>query len=208
MTPAATTGQASTIGAPEAGPRAGQPGRKRSARSHKRIVDCTVAELERVGYYELTIEGVAQAAGVSKATIYRWWPSKPSLVAEAIASSLDHDMAPETDDVERDLLAAIQTTIDNFGGSLGGIALPALVADLAHDAAGYRAFYEGFLKPRRAASAAVIRRAIDEGLLAPDTDAELTLDLWAGAVFYRILISRQPVTDQFAEEILKHLRCT
>jgi AcrR family transcriptional regulator len=178
-------------------------GRRRNDRAHRCILDTTLELLETAGYHDLTIEAVAARAGVSKATIYRWWRSKSALVAEAIATRLDQGRVPITGDPRADLRASIQVTIDNYGGSVGGIALPALLADLVFDQDGYNAFRENFLVPRREASAAAIRRVIETGLLPADTDVELLLDVWAGAIFYRILISRQPISPGLADDLLR-----
>src|SRR5205807_149149 len=96
--------------------------------------------LEELGYLNLTIEGVAQRAGVGKATIYRWWPSKGALVAEAISTHLDHGPHKPTGDVRKDLRNSIQVTLDNYSGTVAGVAIPALLADLAFDAQSYEAF--------------------------------------------------------------------
>jgi AcrR family transcriptional regulator len=181
--------------------RVNRSGPYRDAESHKAIVRATWQMLEAVGYHDLTIDGVAGRAGVGKATIYRWWPSKGALVAEAIASHLNPEPAPETDDVRADLQASIQMTVDNYSGTIAGVAIPALLADLAFDADSYESFCESFLRPRRQASAAVVQRAIDAGLLPPSIDTALLLDFWAGATFYRVLISREPIGPDFAQAL-------
>ncbi|MDT4946970.1 MAG: hypothetical protein QOH14_3703, partial [Pseudonocardiales bacterium] len=68
---------------------AGANQRRRNARSHAAIVDATNQLLIEVGYGQLTIEGVAARAGVGKATVYRWWPSKAALAIEAMSRGLD-----------------------------------------------------------------------------------------------------------------------
>jgi AcrR family transcriptional regulator len=154
--------------------------------------------LEDVGYHDLTIDGVAARARVGKATIYRWWASKGALVAEAISSRLNPNPVDETDDIEADLQASIQVTVDNYSGTVAGVAIPALLADLAFDPKSYASFRESFLDPRRETGIQVVQRAIKAGLLPPDTDISLLLDIWAGATFYRVLISREPIGPDFA----------
>lgn len=176
-------------------------GPHRNAQTHKAIIESTWRLLESVGYHALRIEKVAADAGVGKATIYRWWPSKSALAAEAIATRLDLSPIPNSGDPRQDLKDGIQITIDNYRGTVAGVALPALVAELVYDEDGYAAFHESFLRPRREASAQAVRRAIKAGLLPADTDAELLLDTWAGAIFYRVLISHQPFEPDLAEKL-------
>src|ERR1700756_2659500 len=61
-------------------------------RSHQvveKVRNATLAELARVGFPGLTIEGVAQAANVNRTTIYRRWPSKSALLLAVIEPLLE-----------------------------------------------------------------------------------------------------------------------
>jgi AcrR family transcriptional regulator len=65
-------------------PEARRPGRPRSAKAHRAILDAALALLVEQGYHGLSMEAVAARAGVGKTTIYRRWPSKQEIVIEAI----------------------------------------------------------------------------------------------------------------------------
>ncbi len=62
------------------------PGRPRSERAHQAILDAANEILEERGFVDLTIDEIAQRAGVSKTTIYRRWPTKGTLVFEAFSA--------------------------------------------------------------------------------------------------------------------------
>jgi AcrR family transcriptional regulator len=158
-----------------------------------------------MGYHGLTMEGVAARAGVGKATVYRRWPSKGALVGEAIAKHLDIGPAADTGTTVGDLQASIQATIENYSGTAAGHAIPALASDLDRDPELLQAFHAQFLRPRRAASSEVLRKAIARGDLPPDVDIGLLLDIWAGTVFYRVLVSREPITPDLAERLTELL---
>jgi AcrR family transcriptional regulator len=187
--------------------RVNRSGPYRSPDSHQAILAATWAILEEVGYHDLTIDGVSARAGVGKATIYRWWASKGGLVADAIASHLNFDPVPQTDNVRADLYATIQVAVENYSGTVAGVAIPALLADLAFDPKGFESFRNSFLEPRRRASAEVVQRAIDEGVLPADTDIPLLLDfVGRGDVLPG---SHQPRTDRTGLHRLadvRHLR--
>src|SRR5580704_16735615 len=69
------------------------PGRPRSEQSRQAILRSTVKFLEREGGFpELSIEAVAADANVSKATVYRWWPTKAALVADAFSTSSEQEL--------------------------------------------------------------------------------------------------------------------
>ncbi len=59
-------------------------GAQRSEKARLAILEAVSIQFQELGYENLTIEGVAKQAGVSKQTIYRWWRSKSDLVAECL----------------------------------------------------------------------------------------------------------------------------
>lgn len=174
-------------------------------RGREALFDAVVAGLAEAGYAQLTVEGVATAAGVHKATIYRWWPSKSTLVADALAARMHTGPVPDTGSVREDLTAWLVVTIANYTTSPAGAAMPALISDLAATPGGVEAFRAAFLAERRAGCTQVLHRAMDRGEVTPDLDVELFLDALAGTVFYRALVSGQPVTDDLAERLTELL---
>jgi AcrR family transcriptional regulator len=175
---------------------------RRSTRSHRAILAATTQLLGECGYTALTIEGVAARAGVGKATVYRWWPSKGALVIEALSSTASTPAVTETGDLRRDLLTAVRAVVHTFARSPEGAVIPALAADLMRDPAMAEQFRDQMIRPRRSAVVEILRRAADRGELPPDADIELLLDVYAGAVFYRVLVSGEPVTDLLAEQLV------
>jgi AcrR family transcriptional regulator len=178
---------------------------RRSTRSHQAILDATTRLLTEVGYTALTIEGVAARAGVGKATVYRWWPSKGALVIEALSAALPPPPVTETGDLRHDLLTAVRAVVHTFARSPEGAVIPALAADLIREPEMAEQFRDQMIRPRRSAVVEILRRAADRGELPPDVDIGLLLDIYAGAVFYRVLVSGEPVTDLLAEQLVSLL---
>ncbi|MEU0265821.1 TetR/AcrR family transcriptional regulator [Nocardioides sp. NPDC006303] len=90
-------------------------GAVRSEEARMAVLDATGRLFATQGYDHLTIEGIAAEAGVSKQTIYRWWPSKSAVVADALIEDLllpDHPVVPDTGDIRADLIAWMQSLID------------------------------------------------------------------------------------------------
>ena len=177
-------------------------GNRRNPHTHKAIIDATLSLLKTVHYPALTIESIASKAGVGKATVYRWWPSKGALVAEAVSSTLTVEDPPETDDLRADLIAAADISIRNYAHPPGGTLFTALAADLATDPELLQTFITRFALPRRNVVRKLIQRAIDHGLLASDVDPDLVMDMWAGAVIYRSLMKHAPIEQEFASELV------
>jgi AcrR family transcriptional regulator len=179
--------------------------RRRSNRSHEAILLATSELLTEAGYARLTIEGVAARAGVGKATVYRWWPSKAALVVEAMSGGLDNPRPAETGDVRRDLLDAVSRAIHVLARSPEGALIPALAADLIHDPTVAAQFREQILRPRRSRVAAILQTAVDRAELPANLDIDLLMDVYVGAIFYRVVVSGEPVNESLAQQLVSLL---
>ena len=183
-------------------PPVGAPESRRSARAHQTILTATADLLTEVGYGALTIEGVAARAGVAKTTVYRWWPTKGALVIDAVSLGLPTPTQPDTGDLRHDLLAAVRRVMHIFARTPTGAVIAALAANVMSDPRLAEQFRDQLIRPRRSAVVEVLRRAAARGELPPDVDTDLLLDVYAGVVFYRILISGEPVTDLLAKQLV------
>src|SRR6516164_4394360 len=113
-------GQISTL-EPDNGARR-QPGRPRSQHARLAILGSTLALLERIGFPDLSIEAIATDAGVSKATVYRWWPNKGALVVDAFAASTERKLHfPDTGSVFQDVSLQMQQVVAIFRSRRGKI---------------------------------------------------------------------------------------
>ncbi len=172
----------------------GMLGRPRDPELDERILAAALNHLRERGYRELSMEQVACAAGVGKATVYRWWHSKSSLVIEAISRRLDGQVVQPTGDTRADLRAFIQRIADTYTSSDLGEVLLALAVDVAHDPQG-NGLLGSLLGQRRAASAALLYSAAARGDLPHDLDAPLILDIISGTIAYQVLLGRRPVPE-------------
>jgi AcrR family transcriptional regulator len=175
-------------------------GRPRSTHAHAAILDATLHLLTDVGYTRLTVEGIAARAGVSKTTIYRWWPTKSALAVEAIRCGPAPAPVEPTGDLRTDIRAAVQAVADCYAGSAVGAALPGVVADLVQEGSAGE-LLDALLHPHREALRRIVREAADRGELAQGADAELLHEVVAGTIFYRVLLGRR-TTGDVADELV------
>src|ERR1700691_1520332 len=146
------------------------PGRPRSEQARLSILRSTLQLLGKNGFSELTIEAVAAHAGVGKATVYRWWPNKAALIADAFAISTSRKLHfPDTGSVRTDMSQQMRQLIKIFGSRRGRI-VSAILAAGQSDQDVIAAFRERFLKPRRQEAYATLRRAVVRGELRRDVD--------------------------------------
>jgi AcrR family transcriptional regulator len=166
------------------------PGRPRSEVSHQAIIRATLELLLETGYRSLTMEGVRARAGVGKATIYRRWSSKEELVRDVIVFLHDDVEAPDTGSLRGDyegMASRVRSAAQRAGAAT---LMPRLLGETANDPELHAIFYENLVEPRRAQMRAVLRRAMARGEIRDDVDIEVIIDLFAGPVIYRLLITR------------------
>ena len=181
------------------------PGRPRSEQARVSILRSTLKFLEKRGFSELTIESIAASANVGKATVYRWWPNKAALVADAFAhSAVDKLHFPDTGSLITDMSQQMRQLIQIFKSRRGRIVLAMLGAGQS-DPSLLLAFRERFLKPRRAEAYATLQRAIDRGELPPDQDLNLLLDSLYGPIYMRFLLRHDALTDEFVNSLCRQV---
>jgi AcrR family transcriptional regulator len=177
------------------------PGRPRSEQAHSAILRSTLKLLGQNGFSELTIESVAARAGVGKATVYRWWPNKAALIADAFASSTTRKLHfPDTGSVRTDMSQQMRQLIKIFSSRRGRI-VSAILGGGQSDRDLIAAFRERFLWPRRREAYATLRRGILRGELRKDADMDLLLDALYGPIYMRFLIRHDKLTPEFVDSL-------
>ena len=166
------------------------PGRPRSEASHQAIIRATLELLLESGYRGLTMEGVRARAGVGKATIYRRWSSKEELVRDAIVFMHDDVQAPDTGSLRGDYqgMASLVRSAAHRAGA--ATLMPRLLGETANNPELHTIFYDNLVEPRRAQMRTILQRAMARREIRDDVDIELIIDLFAGPVVYRLLITR------------------
>jgi AcrR family transcriptional regulator len=178
------------------------PGRPRSEQSHQAILRSTLKLLRQPGGFpDLSIEAVAADAKVSKATVYRWWPTKAALVADAFSASVEQELQfPDTGSLRGDVAQQMRRVIRLFRSPRGKI-VAALLAGGQSDAELIEAFRERFLWPKRRQAYKTLERAIDRGELPVGSDLDLLLDSLYGPIYMRFLIRHAELTEDFADQL-------
>ncbi|MFJ2609224.1 TetR/AcrR family transcriptional regulator [Streptomyces sp. NPDC091279] len=178
-------------------------GRPRDERIDTAVRDAVLEILNEVGYGRLTLEAVAARAGTTKPTLRRRWRSRQHLVVSALVQTMGSSPTPDTGCTHCDLIAGIRTLSHAFSTTVGRRALPALIADLADDPELESEFLNELFHPRRAATAAALRRGIRRGDIRADADIDLLLDMLASTAYYRVLFGHLPLTSTLAEDIVE-----
>jgi len=177
------------------------PGRPRSEQARQAILRTTLKILGKNGFSDFKIEEVAAHASVGKATVYRWWPNKGALIADAFASSTTRKLRfPDTGSVYADMSQQMRQLIKIFRSRRGRI-VSAILAAGQSDKDLIEAFRERFLWPRRREAYATLRRGIERGELRRDLDPDLLLDSLYGPIYMRFLIQHDRLTPEFVDRL-------
>jgi AcrR family transcriptional regulator len=177
------------------------PGRPRSERARAAILNSALKLLGEKGFPEFTIEAVAARAGVGKATVYRWWPNKAALIADAFANSTTQKLHfPDTGSVYTDMNRQMRQVIKIFRSPRGRI-LSAILAAGQSDTALITAFRERFMRPRRQEAYATLRRGIQRGELRRGVDLDVILDMLYGPIYMRFFIGHDRLTADFVDHV-------
>jgi AcrR family transcriptional regulator len=177
------------------------PGRPRSEQARLSILRSALQLLGKNGFSDLTIEAVAAHANVGKATVYRWWPNKAALTADAFASSTTRKLHfPDTGSVRTDMSQQMRQLIKIFRSRRGRI-VSAILGGGQSDHDLIAAFRERFLWPRRREAYATLRRGIERGELHKNVDMDLLLDSLYGPIYMRFLIRHDKLTPEFVDHL-------
>lgn len=175
----------------------------RSEARRQAILDASAALLVERGYDQLTIEGIAQRAGVGKQTIYRWWDSKSAILAETLLEGRllnDRLQLPDTGDIRADLttwLHRVAEVLDAEHGS--GIALSLIAA--ATDNADIGRRLRDSLSGSTSVSGRLEAAAGTAPNLAPGAPFDEIAEALVGAMLLRVL-SRSPLDGAAIHDIL------
>jgi AcrR family transcriptional regulator len=166
------------------------------------ILDATVDLLMEVGYDRLTMDAVARRAHASKATLYRRWATKPSLVVEALvrAKESPHPVDHDTGSLRSDLLATF-CGHEGLSGNATGV-MGAVLTALSTDPEFAQEFRAKFIVPKLELSNAIYERAKARGEIAADIDVEMMSPALAGILLHRAFILGIPPDDATIERVV------
>ncbi|WP_020388847.1 TetR/AcrR family transcriptional regulator [Kribbella catacumbae] len=175
-------------------------GRPRDAGIEGRVLAAAAAEIRQGGYDALSIDRVAERAGVAKTTLYRRWASKAELVV-ALITNLREDVPFEPSGSPRDDLTALVTAI-----AANLTATPTtLIADLVAAAAREPRVGESvraLWSERHRAVTAVVANAQQAGIVLSHVSPAVLVDQLVGPLYYRLLVTGEPLTPDYAQTLV------
>lgn len=187
-----------------------RPGRPRSEEAHQAILGATLQVLMEQGFSGMSVERVAEEAGVGKATIYRRWRGKSELVAEALSSLRIDREPPDEGSLRADILALSQRQLGLIRAQPRFPRLaPRLLAESADHPELHAIVMSSLIEPIREIVATLLRRAIRRGELRRNLDLEAAIDLFHAPIIYRFLLlgggDVAQMTEDYPQRVLDTL---
>ena len=184
----------------DAGAAKARAGRPRDPRLDEAVVAATLRLLAEEGYAQLTVERIAARAGVGKASLYRRWPDKVSVVLEAVSRNPERPAVPDTGSLRGDALTYLQTLVRYR--TLHFDAISAISGEALSNERFGDAFRAGMAEPVMAGMDTILQRAIARGEISPETDVALLSSVPPALLqMQRLLAGRHP-DDDLVERIV------
>jgi AcrR family transcriptional regulator len=178
-------------------------GRRRSLEAEAAILKATLYLLERQPLRKVTADAIAQRAGVSKATIYKWWPNKNLVALDAYLAGMTQQVpTPDTGSAEVDFTRQLKSLMAFYTSSLGRL-FGQFIAEGQSDPEFLALFRERFLYARRAAARVMWQRGVDRGEIRKEIDGEIVLDLIYGPMIFRLLAGHGAINERESEAVVE-----
>ncbi|HKK50271.1 MAG TPA: TetR/AcrR family transcriptional regulator [Myxococcota bacterium] len=178
----------------------GSTGRPRSEEAHQAILEATLDLLGEVGFSALTVEGIAQRAGVGKATIYRRWSSKLPIVVEAF-SALPGFEEVDSGSLVEDLKSTLKAYLEVFDSSALFTVFPSLAGERAQNPE-LSKLLEPVARNRRQPFVRIFERARERGEIPKDVDLDLAADLVVGPIAVTLFFRGGRPTPEMVEPLV------
>lgn len=189
---------------PASGEEPRRRGRPRDEGARLAILRAARELLARGGVAAVTMEGVAQRAGVGKPTVYRHWPNAHAVTMAALLE----DAPPESESrAARGAMPALRRQLRQIATMFAtptGRSVTMMLAAADQDTELSKAFRNHFIMARRTEGRALLATAVADGTLRADFDVEVALDMIYGPLFYRLLAGHARLDAAFTDALLDH----
>lgn len=176
-------------------------GRPRDESARLRILQAALDLMDETAFTQVTMEAIAERAGASKTTVYRWWPNKAQLAIEAFREAVAPELPlRDTGSLRKDLTSQMQNFARVLAGR-GGRMLRSFLVAARCDPEVAEAFRTIWSDPRRAEAKSMLRQKQSNGQLRKDADLDLVLDSLYGPLYYRFLVKDEIPSQKYAESL-------
>jgi len=178
-------------------------GRPRNQDANEAILRATLRLVSAKGFRAVTMDQIADTAGVGKMTVYRRWPNKAALVMDALLVLIGPETAFPQAARALDRLRRQLDLQAKFFRSESGTLIRSLLAEAQSDEVLAKAFRERWLRPRRDGVIEILKQAIAEGDVRDGIDLEVATDQLYGPIYYRMLLGSGKLDSRFLNALFE-----
>ena len=178
-----------------------RPRDPRVQRSRRAVLAAALELMVERGVFATTIDAVSERSGVAKTTIYRQWPNRDALLADAWVAIPPPELPVTTGDLDADLLAVATAINHRLSNPPMSVLLPDLLAATERDPA-LVGLHDRLVRARRRPLLELVTAAVAEGRLPSLTDAEMLVSLILGPLLYRRVVVQQAVPAGLVEQVV------
>jgi AcrR family transcriptional regulator len=176
-------------------------GRPRNAEIDAAVMKSALKLLRKIGFRRLTLDAVAESAGVGKMAIYRRWPNKASVVMDAFLTLIGPESQfPNAASAIISLKLQMRLQAKLFAGDYGKL-IKALLGESQFDEELAEAFRNRWLIPRRQMTLDVLKAAVNQGDLRADLDLDTVIDMLYGPFYYRLQLGIGTLDSSFSDQV-------
>lgn len=177
------------------------PGRPRSEAARLAILEAAYTLMQTKGFHSVGSHEIAAAAGVSSATLYRWWNSREEILFDACFEHMKPVLAVSGEGAPLERLRRYVLRATEFLNSDDGAVMARVLTGIHDDPNLRRLFLERYVAPRRRIQSGIIAEAVAAGELEPATDPDLLIDLLNGPLFFRWLQAHAELNSTFTDRV-------
>ncbi|MDT4995737.1 MAG: hypothetical protein QOH97_5629 [Actinoplanes sp.] len=167
------------------------------------IRNAVMNELAEVGYGRLSIEAVARRAGVGKTAIYRRWSNKLEMVLEIVSEVAGRSVPlPDTGSFAGDLTLLMMIASKALQHRIASQIIPDLMAEAARNPQIAETLQKALGTHQTAVGDKLVGQAVARGELPPSADPQLAVDLILGPLYWRLAVTRNPISDEYLEKLI------
>lgn len=180
-------------------------GRPRSEASRASILDAAYSFLRRFPVSGISTIHIAREAGVSTATVYRWWSTKEELLLDAFLHTADHELVLKSDGPPLERVREYILQVGRFFTGENGIAVARLLTAIQDNPALRKEFMKRVYSPRDKEIRAIVNEAIKRGELPTDLKISVFLDSIVGPLLARLLIRHERIDESFVADVFEQV---
>lgn len=181
------------------------PGRPRSEAARSAVLSATWELLQQAPLDTVSIVDIAKRSGVSKPTIYKWWPTKAAVAVEAFFKFMSVETPfPQGETAALRLRRQMESMMDFYSGDAGKV-VGDIISQGRSDPDTLANFKDRYLSKRRAEAGKIIHEGIAKGEFEKNLDTDMALDMLYGPIYYRLLVTDGPLDADFATALMDHV---